>query len=62
MNWWQLIFKQSKVNSGEYYGDLLPIQNWEWPRNTWFQARLRHLRDGHVDGRELSRENLLRFH
>ena len=41
---WQLIFLQSKVNCGVYDGDRLPAQNWDWPRETWFQNRLRYLR------------------
>jgi hypothetical protein len=44
MNSWQLIFLQSKVNNGLYYGDLFPAQNWDWPEETWFQKRLRDLR------------------
>lgn len=28
---WQLIFLQSKVNGGRYYGDDLPAYRWEWP-------------------------------
>lgn len=44
MSYWQLIFLQSKVNSGPYDGDKLPRQNWDWPQHTWFQERLRHLR------------------
>ena len=44
MSYWQLIFLQSKVNSGAYDGDRLPRQNWDWPRQTWFQERLRHIR------------------
>jgi hypothetical protein len=46
MNEWQLIFSQSKVNNGAYYGELLPPQNWDWPEETWFQKRLRYLRTG----------------
>jgi hypothetical protein len=46
MSSWQLIFQQSKVNNGAYDGDRLPPQNWDWPRGTWFQTRLRHLRGG----------------
>jgi len=46
MNPWELIFRQSRVNRGSYDGDRLPAQNWEWPRDTWFQVRLRHLRNG----------------
>ena len=41
---WQLIFQQSKVNNGVYNGDQFPAQHWEWPRETWFQTRLRYLR------------------
>ena len=41
---WQLIFIQSKVNNGAYDGDRLVAQNWAWPRETWFQMRLRDLR------------------
>jgi hypothetical protein len=47
MNSWQLIFLQSKVNHGEYNGDLLPLHIWDWPEGTWFQERLRHLRREH---------------
>jgi len=41
---WQLIFLQSKVNRAAYEGDKLPTQNWDWPKGTWFQNRLRYLR------------------
>ena len=41
---WQLIFIQSKVNNGAYDGDRLFAQNWAWPKETWFQMRLRDLR------------------
>ena len=44
MSSWQLIFQQSKVNNGVYNGDRFPSQHWEWPRETWFQTRLRYLR------------------
>jgi hypothetical protein len=44
MTSWQLIFLQSRVNNGAYDGDYLPAQNWDWPRDTWFQARLHYLR------------------
>jgi len=44
MNSWQLIFLQSKVNNGAYYGDQLPPQIWDWPEETWFQKRLSNLR------------------
>lgn len=44
MSAWQIIFSQSKVNNGFYDGDRLVSQNWEWPKETWFQNRLRDLR------------------
>src|SRR5262245_51586990 len=44
MTSWQLIFLQSRVNNGAYDGDYLPAQNWDWPRDTWFQERLYYLR------------------
>ena len=47
MNSWELIFRGSKVNGNRYDGDRLPVQNWDWPRGTWFQRRLRHLRNGY---------------
>ena len=47
MSYWQLIFLQSKVNSGAYDGDRLPRQNWDWPQQTWFQERLRYIRKTH---------------
>lgn len=40
-----LIFSQSKVNGGEYYGDLLSAQPWEWPKDTWLQRRLAQIRN-----------------
>lgn len=44
MNQWQWIFRQSKVNDGLYDGDRLAPQNWDWPRQTWFQERLQYFR------------------
>ena len=44
MNSWQLIFLQSRANSGAYSGDRLPAQNWHWPQGTWFQKRRSYLR------------------
>jgi len=55
MSSWRLIFLQSKVNNGEYHGDLLPLQVWDWPEGTWFQERLRHLRRDH---RKFSEESM----
>jgi len=46
MTSWQFIFLQSKVNNGAYDGDRLLTQNWAWPKETWFQMRLRDLRRG----------------
>jgi hypothetical protein len=42
MSYWQLILLQSKANGCSYHGDDLPQNNWEWPKNTWFQERLSH--------------------
>ena len=47
MTSWELIFRQSRVNSDSYDGDQLPAQNWHWPQGTWFQTRLRYLRNGY---------------
>jgi hypothetical protein len=59
MSSWQLIFQQSKVNNGAYDGDRLPPQKWDWPRETWFQTRLRRLRRGRVRyGEKLPRQSL----
>ena len=44
MSSWQLIFLQSKVNNARYDGDGFLPQNWDWPKETWFQMRLRDLR------------------
>jgi hypothetical protein len=44
MSYWESVFLQSKVNRGAYDGDRLPTQNWDWPRETWFQKRLGYLR------------------
>jgi hypothetical protein len=45
MNAWQSIFFQSPANSGRYDEDELPQVNWEWPKGTWLQGRLDHVRD-----------------
>jgi hypothetical protein len=47
MNSWELIFRVSKVAGAGYDENRLPVQNWEWPQGTWFQRRLRYLRNGH---------------
>jgi len=39
---WQIIFSTTLVdNNGVDIGDSLPLQNWKWPEETWFQKRLR---------------------
>lgn len=40
-SFWQLVFLQSKVNGAAYHGNQLPRQNWNWPKDTYFQHRLR---------------------
>lgn len=45
MSAWQLIFQQSKAKDGLYNEDELPQQNWKWPQGTWFQKRLRYVRE-----------------
>jgi hypothetical protein len=40
-SYWQLIFMQSKVNGAAYTGEELPGRNWEWPKDTYLQRRLR---------------------
>lgn len=44
MNLWISVFSQSPVNNAPYHGERLPDQKWQWPANTWFQARVRYLR------------------
>lgn len=51
---WQRIFLQSKANGAPYNGEQLPGCSWDWPKNTYFQRRLRYLRwsrssDGFAD-------------
>jgi hypothetical protein len=41
ITYWQLIWMQSEANGCIYHGDNLPYDIWAWPRNTWFQERLR---------------------
>jgi len=62
MNSWEVIFQNSKANNADYYGDRLPVQNWDWPQGTWFQKRLRRLR-GSSDRylKTLTEENLQRI-
>jgi hypothetical protein len=43
-NYWQLVFNQSRVNGAEYFGDQLPCNSWDWPKNTFLQTRLSELK------------------
>ena len=43
-SFWQLVFSQSKVNGALYMGKQLPGRNWNWPKNTYLQRRLRQVR------------------
>ena len=40
-SYWQLVFLQSKVNGAAYSGEELPGRNWDWPKDTYLQRRLR---------------------
>ncbi len=44
---WRLLFEQSKANGGLYREDNLPLEGrgGGWPEGTWFQKRLRHVRE-----------------
>ena len=42
MSYWQLIFSQSKVNGARYNDEELPVCNWDWPKDTYFQRRRSH--------------------
>jgi hypothetical protein len=54
-SFWQLVFLQSKVNGAAYRGDQLPRRNWNWPKDTYFQHRLRRAKWYRVpDKRELN--------
>jgi hypothetical protein len=49
-NYWQLVFNQSRVNGAEYFGDRLPTNSWDWPKNTFLQKRLSELKKRRFDG------------
>lgn len=53
MSLWQLVFLQSRVNHRAYEDEGLEIYNWAWPRGTWFQKRLRLLRENRRPARQL---------
>jgi len=40
-SYWQAVFLHSKVNGAIYNGEALPRRNWNWPKNTYLQRRLR---------------------
>jgi hypothetical protein len=51
-SFWQQVFLQSKVNGAPYHGDRLSGHNWNWPKDTYLQRRLRYLRScNFVDAR-----------
>jgi hypothetical protein len=43
-NYWEMVFNQSRVNGAEYFGDRLPCNSWDWPKNTFLQRRLNELK------------------
>ncbi len=43
-SFWQQVFSQSKVNGASYYGEQLPGTNWNWPKDTFLQRKLREAR------------------
>jgi hypothetical protein len=43
-SFWQLVFTQSKVNGAYYIGEQLPGSNWDWPKDTYLQRRLRQVK------------------
>jgi hypothetical protein len=58
INYWQMVFNQSRVNGAEYFGDHLPTNSWDWPKNTFLQRRLSELKKRRFDGfTETSEEN-----
>lgn len=42
---WQVIFYESKLYGGEYRGESLPTQAWEWPKTSWLKSRMELLRE-----------------
>jgi hypothetical protein len=43
-SFWQVVFAQSRANGALYMGEELPNRSWDWPKDTYLQRRLRHLR------------------
>ena len=62
---WRLLFEQSKANGGLYREDNLPLEGCGggWPKRTWFQKRLRHVREQQGEGfaDEAKTDNLQRI-
>ena len=55
LSYWQLVFLQSRANGCLYDVEDLPHANWRWPKNTWFQKRLRQkLRDAEFVAQRLN--------
>src|SRR5258706_2674422 len=51
MKIWKSVFIKSRMNEGYYDENCLPDVRWEWPKGTWFQARLDYARDHAFVGR-----------
>ena len=46
MSVWVSVIGRSRVNDGySYVADKLPEFRWQWPKGTWFQARLDYARE-----------------
>ncbi len=60
VNAWESVFTQSKANDGYYDKDGLPVCRWDWPKGTWFQARLDYIRERHLKPMPLSAQRDLR--
>ena len=53
-NYWELVFNQSRVNGAAYFGERLPNNSWDWPKNTFLQRRLSELKRRPWDGNTAS--------
>jgi hypothetical protein len=42
--YWQLIFLQSRVNGAPDNAEALPVQSWDWPKDTFLQRRLHRIK------------------
>jgi hypothetical protein len=59
LSFWQIIFLQSKVNGGPYYGAMLPQNHWDWPQETYLKRQRRTLKAVPVCSRSENEQNLL---